>query len=245
MARSSDGVDNDRVQLARPVFSPGCTEAHRSRICLSKVQSVDQQIRLECGVGFRQTADVPSHSSGELCADFVAKVENRTTLKISRKLIFRLLCCCFAIQRRYEGPWSISDGSIWSLTSPRVKRISGSKNFRSTPQKDFCNKICQQRTFTQWCGSAHALKSFSASRWCAPARLEPGRSARSNEVALRGPSASARAPNGRRRRRVGTEDDNRASVHGRSPPDQAAAAVLPRPGPSLRRSPVATRDGRS
>ena len=29
-----------------------------------------------------------------LVADFVAKVENRTTLKISRKGIFRLLCCC-------------------------------------------------------------------------------------------------------------------------------------------------------
>ena len=67
-------------------------------------------------------------------ADTVAKVENRTTLKISRKLIFRLLCCCLAIQRRYEGPWSILDESIWSLTSPRVKRISGSKKFRSSPQ---------------------------------------------------------------------------------------------------------------
>jgi len=71
----------------------------------------------------------------------VAKVENRTTLKISRKVIFRLLCCCLAIQRRYEGPWSILDESIWSLTSPRVKRISGSKNFRSSPQKDFFNTI--------------------------------------------------------------------------------------------------------
>jgi hypothetical protein len=30
---------------------------------------------------------------------------------------------------------------------PRVKRISGSKNFRSPPQKDFCNNICQQQTF--------------------------------------------------------------------------------------------------
>jgi len=76
-----------------------------------------------------------------LVADIVAKVENRTTLKISRKLIFRLLCCCLAIQRRYEGPWSISDGSIWSLTSLRVKRISGSKNFRSIPQEDFFNTI--------------------------------------------------------------------------------------------------------
>jgi hypothetical protein len=54
--------------------------------------------------------------------DIVAKVENRTTLKISRRSIFR--------------------ETIWSLTSPRVKRISGSKNFHSSPQKDFCNGIC-------------------------------------------------------------------------------------------------------
>jgi hypothetical protein len=76
----------------------------------------------------------------------VAKVENRATLKISRKLIFRLLCCGLAIQRRYEGPWSILDESIWSLTSPRVKRISGSKNFRSSPQNDFFNTIRTYRT---------------------------------------------------------------------------------------------------
>ena len=67
---------------------------------------------------------------------FVAKVENRTTLKISRKLIFRLLCCCLAIRCRYEGPWSISGGSIWSLTSPRVRRVSGSKKFRSPARKE-------------------------------------------------------------------------------------------------------------
>jgi len=73
--------------------------------------------------------------------DCVAKVENRTTLKISRKLIFRLLCCCVAIQRRYEGPWSILDKSIWSLTSPRSIRISSSKKFRSSPQKEFFNTI--------------------------------------------------------------------------------------------------------
>jgi hypothetical protein len=71
----------------------------------------------------------------------VAKVENRTTLKISRKLIFRLLCCCLAIQRRYEGPWSILDEAIWSLTSPRVKRISDPENFRSSARKDFFNTI--------------------------------------------------------------------------------------------------------
>ena len=34
----------------------------------------------------------------------VAKVENRTALKISRKLIFRPLCCCVAFQRHYGGP---------------------------------------------------------------------------------------------------------------------------------------------
>src|SRR6476660_4758078 len=28
-------------------------------------------------------------------------------------------------------------------TSPRARRISGSKNFRSPPRKDFCNNICQ------------------------------------------------------------------------------------------------------
>ena len=74
-------------------------------------------------------------------ADFVAKVENRTTPKISRKLIFEPLCCCVAFQRHYGGPRSILDETIWSLTSPLVKRISGSKNFRWPPQKDFCNTI--------------------------------------------------------------------------------------------------------
>jgi len=38
------------------------------------------------------------------------------------------------------------DETIWSLTLPRIKRISGSKNFRSTPQKDFRNNIRQKLT---------------------------------------------------------------------------------------------------
>ena len=79
-------------------------------------------------------------------ADTVAKVENRTTPKISQKLIFGLLCDSIAFQSRQEGPWSILEEAIWSLTSPRVKRISGSKHFRPTPQKDFCNNICQEPT---------------------------------------------------------------------------------------------------
>jgi hypothetical protein len=95
-------------------------------------------------------ADVSCGSKTEVAAlrwdvcfapDCVAKVENRTTPKISQKLILGLLCGSVAFQSRQESPWSILDEAIWSLTSPRVKRISGSKNFRSTPQKDFCNNI--------------------------------------------------------------------------------------------------------
>jgi hypothetical protein len=37
-------------------------------------------------------------------ADIVAKVENRTTPKISRKSIFRRFYPCKALQRQYEGP---------------------------------------------------------------------------------------------------------------------------------------------
>jgi hypothetical protein len=34
-----------------------------------------------------------------------------------------------------------------SLTSPRAKRISGPKNFRSSGEKDFFNTICHKRSF--------------------------------------------------------------------------------------------------
>ena len=73
--------------------------------------------------------------------DTVAKVENRATRKISRKLIFGLLRRCVAFQGHHGGPWSILDETMWSLTSPLAKRISGSKKFRLSPQKDFCNNI--------------------------------------------------------------------------------------------------------
>src|SRR4051795_12302092 len=78
-------------------------------------------------------------------ADFVVKVENRTILKISRKLIFRPFCCCVAFRRHYGGPWSILDQPIRSLKSTRAKRISGSKNFRSTPKKTFATKSAPLR----------------------------------------------------------------------------------------------------
>src|ERR1043166_6445156 len=91
-----------------------------------------------------------------LLADIVAKVENRATQKISRKSISELHCCCIACKRHYEGPWSILDKAMWALTSPPVRRISGSKIFRSPPRKDFCNNI---GTF-QTCGDVRVESSF-------------------------------------------------------------------------------------
>jgi len=38
--------------------------------------------------------------------DSVAKVENRTASKITRKMISRHLCRCKAPKGRYEAPWS-------------------------------------------------------------------------------------------------------------------------------------------
>ena len=70
-------------------------------------------------------------------------LENRATRKISRKLIFGLLRRCVAFQRHYGGPWSILDETIWSLTSPLVKRISGSEKFRSSPKKTFATLSAQ------------------------------------------------------------------------------------------------------
>src|ERR1700733_10115735 len=79
----------------------------------------------------------------------VAKVENRTTPKISRKQISRQLYRCNAPHRRCEGLWSFSWETMRTLTSPYTKRISSPRKFRSSPQKDFCNNIDQQETHAQ------------------------------------------------------------------------------------------------
>src|SRR5882757_7398642 len=92
-----------------------------------------------------------------LVADFVAKVENPKTPNISRKSIPRHRCRCEASWRRYEGPWSFWRETIWSLTSRGARRISGSENFGSPPQKYFCNKICTKRT-------CHLMQSMSVRR---------------------------------------------------------------------------------
>ena len=54
-----------------------------------------------------------AYAERPLCADIVAKVENRATRKISRKLILALLPRCVAFQRQYGDPWSILDETIW------------------------------------------------------------------------------------------------------------------------------------
>jgi hypothetical protein len=35
---------------------------------------------------------------------------------------------------------------MWSLKSPRAKRICGPKKSHSSPKKDFFNNICQKQT---------------------------------------------------------------------------------------------------
>jgi hypothetical protein len=57
--------------------------------------------------------------------DAVEKVENRKTLKVSRKSFFRHCCSGKVLWSQYEGRWSFSYESMWVLRSPRAKRISG------------------------------------------------------------------------------------------------------------------------
>jgi hypothetical protein len=56
------------------------------------------------------------------------------------------------------------DKTVWSLTSPRVKRISGPEKFWQAPQKDFFNTIDHQQT------SVPAFTVFD-SGWKATSRL--------------------------------------------------------------------------
>jgi hypothetical protein len=77
-----------------------CVERHHVRIGLRYSLQVAR-------VDIRKWhfSDVLRQSSDVRCwGDIVAKVENRTTLKISRKLIFGLLSCCVAFQRHHRGP---------------------------------------------------------------------------------------------------------------------------------------------
>ena len=102
--------------------------------------------------GHRQTAP-----AGPFSAD-IAKVENRSVPKISRAGISGPFRCCIAFQLNWGGPWLILDETIWSLKSPRVKRVSSFKNFRSPSQKDFCNNICQKRKSSGYFGHPRAFE---------------------------------------------------------------------------------------
>ena len=59
--------------------------------------------------------------------------------------------CASLLPRRLSAllQWSVIDFAkiVWFLTSPRVERISGSRNFRSPAQKAFCNNIGQKLTY--------------------------------------------------------------------------------------------------
>src|SRR5437899_8011723 len=61
----------------------------------------------------------------------LAKVDFWTSLRL----------CGFSML--LEGPWSILDETIWSLTSPRVSRISGPKNFGHHPKMTFSTLSAQ------------------------------------------------------------------------------------------------------
>src|SRR5882757_9101565 len=64
---------------------------------------------------------------------------------------------------------------MWSLTSPRLERISGPEKFRSSPQKDFCNSICQKRAFstTRSQNAARGYDPWRAASWTLCVRSEP------------------------------------------------------------------------
>ena len=83
-----------------------------------------------------------------LLADSVAKVENQTTQKISRKQL-DVFYGSNAPQEPIEGPWSFLCKTMWSLISPRAESISGPENFRSSARKDFFNSIPQEQTFVR------------------------------------------------------------------------------------------------
>src|SRR5258707_14996286 len=76
-------------------------------------------------------------------ADFVAKVENRTTLKISRRFIFRPLCCCVAFSATTE----LCDRFWINRYGPSRRRALNAsaalRIFVRHPKKTFATKSAQ------------------------------------------------------------------------------------------------------
>jgi hypothetical protein len=82
----SNVADDDMAQLANGQRSGSVISVN-----FLKVPVAEADVRFGAQSGLK--SDI---ARGPKSADTVAKVENRTTLKISRKLIFGLLCCCVA-----------------------------------------------------------------------------------------------------------------------------------------------------
>src|ERR1700730_12736810 len=71
------------------------------------------------------------------CGGYCCKSRKLLSPKNLAKVDLWAFWSCVAFQSHQEGPWSILYETIWSLTSPRLRRISGSKN--SSPRKDSFN----------------------------------------------------------------------------------------------------------
>jgi hypothetical protein len=79
-----------------------------------------------------------------LCADTVEKVENRTTPKISPKLIPDVSAAEMICSADPMVGGRFCANRCGPLTSSRAERISGPKKFRSSPKNDFFNTIRQK-----------------------------------------------------------------------------------------------------
>ncbi len=86
----------------------------------------------------------------------VEKVENRTTSKFSRKSIsWRSSNRCRAPPAPRRRSVIDSEEAMRSLTSPRAKRISGPRKFRSPPQKDFFQQYRHLADFEETLPNVH------------------------------------------------------------------------------------------
>jgi hypothetical protein len=88
-----------RKAQSNRAFDEGPTYANRSKPTLTAFI-----LDGEHGKNCQRVNMVPQSPHVRCWVDIVAKVENRTTLKISRKLTFGFLRCCVAFQRDYGGP---------------------------------------------------------------------------------------------------------------------------------------------
>ena len=76
--RNSKPRDYPEACRSKPPYATAAASSGKASggatVALSKVQSVDQRMRLECGVGFRQLRTCRRTRPGQLRADFVAEV---------------------------------------------------------------------------------------------------------------------------------------------------------------------------